>query len=291
VTVLRDGEKIATVEAGAVSVDDLIRMMVGREITQKYHKGFVEPLAVALEVRSLSRAGVLHDLSFSVRRGEILGIAGLVGSGRTELAQCLFGVDRIDAGEIRVDGQPMRLDSPRDAVAHGIVLLTENRKKQGLFLAMSVLENITLPVLNAPQGAADLLRAGIIRRGKQRQVAAEYVRKLRVKTPSLEQDVGNLSGGNQQKAVLAKWLAVNPKIIIFDEPTRGIDVGAKTEIYQLMEALLRQGIAIIMISSELPEILALSDRILVLSKGRITESFTRQEADQEKIMAAAVAAA
>ena len=291
VTVLRDGEKIATVEAGSVSVDDLIRMMVGREITQKYHKGLVEPSAVALEACGLSRVGVLHDLSFSVRRGEILGIAGLVGSGRTELAQCLFGVDRIDAGEIRVDGQPTRLDSPRDAVKHGIVLLTENRKRQGLFLGMSVLENITLPALNAPQGAADLLRVGVIRRGKQQQVAAEYVGKLRIKTPSLAQAVGNLSGGNQQKTVLAKWLAVNPKIIIFDEPTRGIDVGAKTEIYQLMEALLRQGIAIIMISSELPEILALSDRILVLSKGRITGSFTRQEADQEKIMAAAVQAA
>jgi ribose transport system ATP-binding protein len=291
VTVLRDGEKIATVRADAVGVDDLIRMMVGREIAQKYHKALVEPSGVALEVRGLSRAGVLHDISFSVRRGEILGIAGLVGAGRTELAQCLFGIDRIDAGEIRVDDRPTSVASPRDAVAQGIVLLTENRKKQGLFLRQSVLDNITIPALNAPQGAAGLLQAGVVRRRKQQQVAAEYVGKLRVKTPSLSQIVGNLSGGNQQKAVLAKWLAVNPKIIIFDEPTRGIDVGAKTEIYQLMEALLREEKAIIMISSELPEILALSDRILVLCQGRITGTFTRQEADQEKIMAAAVRAA
>ena len=291
VTVLRDGEKIATVAASTVSVDGLIRMMVGREIAQKYHKGQVVACDAALEVRHLRREGVLHDISFTVRQGEILGIAGLVGSGRTELAQCLFGVDPLDGGEILVDGKPVAIGSPRDAVAQGIVLLTENRKKQGLFLGLSVLENITLPALNARQTAVALVRGGVVRRAAQRRIAEEYVGKLRVKTPSLVQAVGHLSGGNQQKAVLAKWLALNPRIIIFDEPTRGIDVGAKTEIYQLMEALLRQGIAVIMISSELPEILALSDRILVLSKGRITGAFGYQEANQEQIMACAVQAA
>ena len=291
VTVLRDGEKIATVAASTVSVDGLIRMMVGREIAQKYHKGQVVAGDAALEVRHLRREGVLHDISFMVRQGEILGIAGLVGSGRTELAQCLFGVDPLDGGEILVDGKPVAIGSPRDAVAHGIVLLTENRKKQGLFLGLSVLENITLPALNARRAAVALVRGGVVRRAAQRRIAEEYVGKLRVKTPSLVQAVGHLSGGNQQKAVLAKWLALNPRIIIFDEPTRGIDVGAKTEIYQLMEALLRQGIAVIMISSELPEILALSDRILVLSKGRITGAFGYQEANQEQIMACAVQAA
>jgi ribose transport system ATP-binding protein len=291
VTVLRDGDKIATVAASTVNVDGLIRMMVGREIAQKYHKGQIACGDIVLEVRHLRRAGVLHDISFAVRRGEILGIAGLVGSGRTELAQCLFGVDPLDAGEILVDGKPVAIGSPRDAVAHGIALLTENRKKQGLFLGLSVLENITLPALNARQTAATLVRGGVVRPVAQRRLAEEYVGKLRVKTPSLAQAVGHLSGGNQQKAVLAKWLAVNPRIIIFDEPTRGIDVGAKTEIYLLMEALLRQGIAVIMISSELPEILALSDRILVLSKGRITGAFGYQEANQEQIMACAVQAA
>jgi ribose transport system ATP-binding protein len=291
VTVLRDGEKIATVAASTVSVDGLIRMMVGREIAQKYHKGQVVAGDAALEVRHLRREGVLHDISFMVRQGEILGIAGLVGSGRTELAQCLFGVDPLDGGEILVDGKLVAIDSPRDAVAHGIVLLTENRKKQGLFLGLSVLENITLPALNAHRAAVALVRGGVVRRAAQRRIAEEYVGKLRVKTPSLVQAVGHLSGGNQQKAVLAKWLALNPRIIIFDEPTRGIDVGAKTEIYQLMEALLRQGIAVVMISSELPEILALSDRILVLSKGRITGAFGYQEANQEQIMACAVQAA
>jgi ribose transport system ATP-binding protein len=291
VTVLRDGEKIGTVEASNVTVDQLIQMMVGREITRRFYKSDIQLGEKVFEIKHLSREEVLEDISFSVRRGEILGIAGLVGAGRTELAQCVFGVAPFKTGEIFVDGKSVEIRSPRDAIANGIALLTENRKKQGLFMALSVQDNITLPALNALKTAGIYLRGGVIKRQSQRQVANEYVAKLRVKTPSLAQVVNNLSGGNQQKTILAKWLAIQARVIIFDEPTRGIDVGAKTEIYQLMETLLRQGIAIIMISSELPEILALSDRIIVLARGRITGEFTRSEASQEKIMACAVKSA
>lgn len=288
VTVLRDGEKIDTVDREHISVDELVRMMVGREMTQKFYKRQQEIGATALEVKNLSRKGVLHDISFAVKKGEILGIAGLMGAGRTELAQSLFGVDPFDSGEILVDGQAVTISSPRDAIAHGIAMLTENRKRQGLFLTLSVQDNIILPAINAKETASQYLHYGVIKRSVQRQVVNDYASKIRIKTPSLEQIVNNLSGGNQQKTILAKWLALNPQVIIFDEPTRGIDVGAKTEIYHLMESLLEQGIAIVMISSELPEILALSDRIMVLSKGRVTGTFSRSEANQESIMACAV---
>jgi ribose transport system ATP-binding protein len=288
VTVLRDGEKIATVPAAEVTVDELIQMMVGRQVTQKFFKSPVEAGQTVFEVRKLSREGVLKDINFFVRQGEIVGLAGLVGAGRTELAQCLFGVDPIDAGEIYVDGKPVTLRNPQDAIANGIALLTENRKKQGLFMTLTIQDNITIPAINAPNTSPTYARWGVINRGAQRRIAGDYASKLRIKTPSLLHVVSSLSGGNQQKTILAKWLALTPEFIIFDEPTRGIDVGAKTEIYHLMESLLKQGIAILMISSELPEILALSDRILVLAKGRITGEFTQREATQEKIMACAV---
>jgi ribose transport system ATP-binding protein len=197
-------------------------------------------------------------------------------------------VDPIASGEIYVDEKPVTIRNPRDAIANGIALLTENRKKQGLFMTLTVQDNIAIPAINSRNTASTYLRWGVINRGVQRRIVGDYVSKLRIKTPSLLQVVGSLSGGNQQKTILAKWLALNPKFIIFDEPTRGIDVGAKTEIYLLMESLLKQGIAVLMISSELPEILALSDRVLVLAKGRITGEFTQREATQEKIMACAV---
>jgi ribose transport system ATP-binding protein len=288
VTVLRDGEKIATLAVSKVTVDELIQMMVGRQMTQKFHKSRIEVGKTVFEVKNLSREGVLKDINFIVRKGEIVGLAGLVGAGRTELAQCLFGVDPIDSGEIYVDEKPVTIRNPRDAIANGIALLTENRKKQGLFMNLTVQDNIAIPAINSLNTASTYLRWGVINRGVQRRIVEDYVSKLRIKTPSLLQVVGSLSGGNQQKTILAKWLALNPKFIIFDEPTRGIDVGAKTEIYLLMESLLKQGIGVLMISSELPEILALSDRVLVLAKGRITGEFTQREATQEKIMACAV---
>jgi ribose transport system ATP-binding protein len=288
VTVLRDGEKIATLTASTVTVDELIQMMVGRQMTQKFYKSRTEVGQTAFEVKNLSREGVLKDINFFVRKGEIVGLAGLVGAGRTELAQCLFGVDPIDSGEIYVDEKPVTIRNPRDAIANGIALLTENRKRQGLFMTLTVQDNIAIPAMNAPNTASTYLRWGVINREVQRRIVGDYASKLRIKTPSLLHVVSSLSGGNQQKTILAKWLALNPKFIIFDEPTRGIDVGAKTEIYLLMESLLKQGIAVLMISSELPEILALSDRVLVLAKGRITGEFTQREATQEKIMACAV---
>ncbi|HSR13487.1 MAG TPA: sugar ABC transporter ATP-binding protein [Thermodesulfobacteriota bacterium] len=288
VTVLRDGEKISTLPVSEVTVDELIQMMVGRQMSQKFQKEQVAAGETAFEVRRLSRKGVLRDISFSVRKGEIVGLAGLVGAGRTELAQCLFGVDPIDSGEIYVQGKPVAIRNPRDAISNGIALLTENRKKQGLFMSLDVQDNIAIPAINAVRTASAYVRRGVIHRDRQRRVAEDYVSRLRIKTPSLFHMVSSLSGGNQQKVILAKWLALNPRFIIFDEPTRGIDVGAKTEIYLLMESLLKQGIGVLMISSELPEIIALSDRILVLAKGRITGEFTQKEATQEKIMACAV---
>ncbi|MGC8862764.1 MAG: sugar ABC transporter ATP-binding protein [Armatimonadota bacterium] len=281
VTVLRDGKLVATKPVAETSRDDIIRMMVGRELTEKIPKVAAKPGEVALEVRGLNRAGVLKDISFAVRHGEVLGIAGLVGAGRTEVARAIFGADPIDGGEIRLDGRPVTIRSPRDAIRLGIGLVTEDRKALGLVLGMAVRENVTLANLGA------LSRLGFISRRREREVANRFVEDLMIKTPSVEQAVQNLSGGNQQKVVLAKWLYTQSKVLIFDEPTRGIDVGAKTEIYQLMNRLAEHGVAIIMISSELPEILGMSDRILVMHEGQIPGELSRDEATQEKIMSLA----
>jgi ribose transport system ATP-binding protein len=226
----------------------------------------------------LNRAGVLHDISFQVQRGEVLGIAGLVGAGRTETARAIFGADAIDSGSIEVLGKHVTIRSPQDAIKNGIGLVTEDRKQQGLVLGMSVRENETLANLGS------LSTLGFVRRREERAVAEKYKTDLSIKTPSIEQTVQNLSGGNQQKVVLAKWLFTGSKVLIFDEPTRGIDVGAKSEIYKLMNELAAQGVAIIMISSELPEILGMSDRILVMHEGTIAGELSRAEATQEKIM-------
>lgn len=278
VTVLRDGHRIATADIGSITREEIIRWMVGRELQQMILKETAEVREPALVVRRLRRRGVLHDIDLTARRGEVLGIAGLVGAGRTELARAIFGADPIDGGEIELFGKLVRIRSPEDAIRHGIGLVTEDRKAQGLVLGMAVRENVTLA--NLPAVSA----FGFIQIGREREVARKYVEDLAVKTPTIEQTVQNLSGGNQQKVVLAKWLFTNSKVLIFDEPTRGIDVGAKTEIYQLMNALARRGVAIIMISSELPEVLGMSDRILVMHEGRIAGEFSRAEATQEKIM-------
>ena len=263
---------------GDLSRDDIIKLMVGRELKDAIPKVPAEPGEPALTVRNLCRTGLLHDVSFTVHKGEVLGLAGLVGAGRTETARVIFGADRLTSGSIEVFGKPVTIRSPQEAIKHGIGLVTEDRKQQGLVLGMAVRENNTLANLDI------LSILGFIKRGEENKVAEKYKNDLSIKTPSIEQAVQNLSGGNQQKVVLAKWLFTGSKILIFDEPTRGIDVGAKSEIYKLMNALAAQGVAIIMISSELPEVLGMSDRILVMHEGTIAGELSRAEATQEKIM-------
>jgi ABC-type sugar transport system ATPase subunit len=246
-----------------------------------------------LEVRGLGRTGsvrdpaaiVLEDVSFALRPGEIVGLAGLVGSGRTEVARALFGADPFDRGEIVLNGQPVRLRSPRDAIRHGIGLVPEDRKLQALILKMAIRANVSLPSLGR------LSRLGVVRLPAERAMAREFVQALRVRATSPEQKVIDLSGGNQQKVVIAKWLALRPKILIMDEPTRGIDIGAKAEVHGLMHDLAANNVAILMISSELPEILGMSDRILVMHQGRIAGELARGEATQETIMGLATGTA
>ena len=278
VTVMRDGALVDTKNVADTNREDMIKMMVGRELTDIIPKVAAKQGDVALEVRHLNRAGVLNDISFKVRRGEVLGIAGLVGAGRSEVARAIFGADPIDSGEILIDGKTVKIRSPKHAISLGVGLVTEDRKALGLVLGMATRENISLANLGA------LSKFGFINRGREREVAHRYVDEVLIKTPSVEQAVQNLSGGNQQKVVLAKWLFTKSKILIFDEPTRGIDVGAKTEIYQLMNRLAENGVAVIMISSELPEVLGMSDRIIVMHEGEIAGELGREDATQEKIM-------
>ncbi|MGQ9580260.1 MAG: sugar ABC transporter ATP-binding protein [Armatimonadota bacterium] len=278
VTILRDGRLIATKPISETNREEIVRMMVGRELKDTIPKVVVPHGDVVLAVRGLTRTGGSEDRSFSGRRGEILGIAGLVGAGRTEVARAIFGADPIDSGEIILEGKPVTIRSPQEAIRLGIGLATEDRKALGLILGMAVRENVTIANLGP------LSRLGFVSRRREREVTNRFVEELMIKTPSIEQAVQYLSGGTQQKVVLAKWLFTKSKVLIFDEPTRGIDVGAKTEIYQLMNKLAEQGVAIIMISSELPEILGMSDRILVMHEGRIAGELSRDEATQEKIM-------
>jgi ribose transport system ATP-binding protein len=279
VVVLRDGRRVGGMPIDEATRGKVIHLMVGRELTDMFRKeeaGIGEPL---MEVRGLTRRGVVEDVSFTLRRGEILGFAGLVGAGRTETARLLFGIDRQDTGAICVDGSPVRISSPVDAVTAGLGFVPEDRGTQGLVLKLPVQENIVLPTLD------HYARAGWMDRRGLRGIAQDYVDKLNIRTPSLQQKAMFLSGGNQQKVVLAKWLASRPKVLIMDEPTRGIDVGAKAEVHALMSQLVKGGMGIIMISSELPEILGMSDRILVMAEGRVAAILDRAEATQEKVMA------
>jgi len=281
VVVLRDGRRVGAMNISDADMDTVVRMMVGRELTM-FPKQPAEIGDAIMEVEGLSRDGVLQNIGFQLRKGEILGFAGMVGAGRTEMAQALFGIDRKDSGRIYIDGQEVRITSPRDALRAGMGLVPEDRQLQGLILLMAVKENVTLPGLDR------ISRWGVINRSKEREIADYYVDKLMIQTPSIHQPVIGLSGGNQQKVVLAKWLALKPRVLVLDEPTRGIDVGAKADVHALMSEIAGQGIGIVMISSEMPEILGMSDRIIVMAEGRITGEFTREEADQEKIMSCAM---
>lgn len=281
VTVMRDGKKICTFNISETNKDELIKNMVGRTLKQQYPKVKTSIGEEAIRVEHLTRKGEFENISFTAYMGEILGISGLVGSGRTEIARCIFGADPRDQGEIYVFGKRCNISSPIDAMNQGIALLTEDRKNQGLILQQDLVKNITLPNLEKFKCSLMLDIKNMVNTSKR------LSKKLNVKTPSLLKKVNELSGGNQQKVVIAKWLCYNANIFIFDEPTRGIDVGAKVEVYNIMNELVSKGACVIMISSELPEILGMSDRIIVISEGKITGEFTREDANQEAIMKAA----
>jgi ribose transport system ATP-binding protein len=280
VTVMRDGRYVDTVRTDAAPLDRIISMMVGRTIFEAVPEGPAEPNPeIVLEVRHLNRGRAIRDVSFQLHRGEILGFAGLIGAGRTEVARAIFGADKRASGEIWLNGERVEIHSPHDAVNHGIGYLSEDRKRYGLALGLDVEINTVLAALKAFVGVL-----GWVLPARTRATTASHVRELAIKTPSLQQKVRNLSGGNQQKVVVAKWLTANSSVLIFDEPTRGIDVGAKSEIYRLLNNLAREGKSIIMISSELPEVLRMSHRILVMCEGRITGELKAGEASQETIM-------
>jgi ribose transport system ATP-binding protein len=281
VAVLRDGALIDVRPTQEISRESLISLMVGREVDTEMHRSSsTRRDKIVLSVRGLSAAGFVKDISFDLHEGEILGIFGLVGSGRTELARAIFGADKRESGEIAISGKAAQIGSPREAIGLGIVLLPEERRTQGVLKNLTVRENITLASLDPLCGAL-----GLVDRAQEQNTVAKYIDRLRVKTSSPEQLILHLSGGNQQKVVLAKWLLKNAKVFIFDEPTRGIDVGAKREIWNLMDGLAKDGAGILMISSELPEILAVADRVLVMHEGRMTGELSRADATQERIMA------
>jgi len=283
ITVLRDGKLISSRPRSEVTVEQVIRDMVGREVEEFFAKSSVQHGEVVLSVRGLTKQNVFYDVNFDLRRGEVLGFAGLVGSHRTDVALALFGIEPADAGEITIDGKSVRIRSPQQAMELGIAYVTEDRRKYGLVMPMPICANITLPTL--PQFLNGL---GLIQRQKEIEVAEQFRQRLNIMTPSVLNTVERLSGGNQQKVLLCKWLNVQPKVLILDEPTRGIDVGAKVEVHHMINDLAAQGIGIILISSDLPEVLAMSDRILVMHEGRQMGIYTREEATQEKIMAAAM---
>jgi ribose transport system ATP-binding protein len=278
VTVLRDGE---TVHEGPMTARDfsgLIRAMVGRELKDFYPSRAVKVGETALQVEALGRGSDFHEVGFAVRHGEIVGMAGLIGAGRTEVMEAIFGAAPPDRGRVLVDGRDLAIKSPQDAIRHGLAMITEDRKRTGLGSALPISHNITLANLRA------VMRTGVLDLKKEAQVASDFVGRLRIRCHSVGQRVGRLSGGNQQKVVLAKWLLRQARIFIFDEPTRGVDVGAKTEIYKLMNELAESGAAILVVSSELPEILGMTDRVLVMRAGRLVKELVTAQTSQEEIM-------
>lgn len=285
VTVLRDGKYIGSWPKSELTSSKIISLMVGRDISNRYPKEDIKLGETILEVKNLSDVDgkKYRDISFSIKAGEIFGLSGLMGAGRTEVARGVFGMDKVGSGEIYLNGEKIDIKNPSDAIKNGIVMVTEDRRKYGVVLMRSILENIALPNLD------DLCKAGfLLDKKKEREECQKIFDDLQVKAPSLDTPAGNLSGGNQQKVVLAKWLLKNPKVLILDEPTRGIDVGAKFEIYQLMNKIAKQGVAILFISSELPEILGMCDNVLVMCEGDGKKQLKREEMSQEKIMEYAV---
>jgi len=283
VTVLRDGLTIETREMSGVTSEQLIRLMVGRDLSAVFPKRTVEFGETIFELRDLgSRAAGIRKINLAVRAGEIVGVAGLIGAGRTELAKTIFGIDDADEGEILLRGKPIKIGHPMQAIEYGIAYLPEDRRRHGVVLDFPISANITLASLRKLSGL------GGINFGMEREIAAEYTRRLGVKTPAIYNAVSTLSGGNQQKVALSRWLMTKPSVLILDEPTQGIDVGAKAEIHSLMMEIAEQGVAILMISSELPEILGMSDRIAVMHGGTIAKIFDREDATQDNILAVAL---
>jgi ribose transport system ATP-binding protein len=281
VAVMRDGQMVGRLNKDEIDEQRIISMMVGREINDIFAKEEAEISDIALEVKNLN-TDFLKDISFHVRKGEVLGFAGLVGAGRSEVMRAVFGIDKKESGEIFIHGKKVEIRNTVDALNHGIGFVPENRKEQGLVLGMSVRSNASLAALNK------ISKLNFIDKKKEVELADKYIKDFQIRTPSREQLVQNLSGGNQQKVVISKWMATKPDILILDEPTRGVDVGAKKEIHLLMSQLAKQGVAVIMISSELPEVIGMSDRIVVMHEGRIKGEITRDNASQESIMRTAL---
>jgi rhamnose transport system ATP-binding protein len=279
-TVFRDGKHVVTAPTNELTTADLIRHMVGRDVTL-FPPATTAPGDTLLEVRGLTRAGVFRDVSFSVRASEIVGMAGLVGAGRTEVARVLFGIDSAESGEVRLRGRVVAFESPAQALRAGLAYVPEDRHQQGLVLDFPIASNVSLPIL--PR----MFPHWFIDRRKERQLADRYAAQFRVRMTDVEQMVSALSGGNQQKVVIAKWLATKPRVLILDEPTRGIDIGAKVEVHRIIAELAASGLGIILISSDLPEVLAMSDRVLVMHEGRLTAELSRAEATEERVMFAA----
>ena len=283
VTVMRDGSYIATSALAETTVDELVQQMVGREVDELFPKLDAEIGEVILEVENLSSTGLFRDISFTLRRGEILGLAGLVGAGRSEVARAVFGVDGYESGTVKLKGRTLPPGKPVESINRGLALVPEDRRKQGLVLEQGVAKNIALSIRQK------LAAGGLLTARAETQAAREWASRLEVKASALDTITGTLSGGNQQKVVLAKWLATNPDVLIVDEPTRGIDVGTKSEVHRLLSTLAQQGKAILMISSELPEVLGMADRVLVMREGRLTAQLSRAEATPESVMHAATA--
>jgi rhamnose transport system ATP-binding protein len=281
-TVLRDGKLAGEGLVRETGVDDIIRMMIGRSLTQMFPKIPVEPGETLLTVKGLSRTGIFKDVSFELRRGEILGFFGLVGAGRSEVMRAVFGIEGADAGTVLMEGREVRASDPAAAMARGIAYVPEDRQLQGTILAMNIRENATLAILDrlAHRSWLDLPR--------ERALTDEYGKRLDIKAGSWEQAVNSLSGGNQQKVVLAKWLATQPRVLILDEPTKGIDVATKARVHEFVSLLAKEGLGIVLVSSEMPEILGMSDRIVVMHEGRVTAQFRRDDANQEKLLKAAM---
>ncbi len=278
VTVMRDGETVGTRVVKETTKDDLIAMMVGRELTNYYTRDFLTPGEVVLKCEHISDGKMAKDVSFELRKGEIVGFAGLVGAGRSETMKAIFGLSPNASGDVYVEGKKVTIKTPVDALKHGIALVPENRKEEGLYAVQSVRFNSTIEVLGS------FIRHLHVNGAKEEEITQKYIDMMATKTPSQEQLIGNLSGGNQQKVIIGRWLATDPKILILDEPTRGVDVGAKAEIYAIMNELVKQGMSIIMISSELPEIINMSDRVYVMYDGHVTGCLSHEEATQESVM-------